>query len=171
MACRPATCAFPATFARMLLPMAGLVSLYFLLRGHNAPGGGFVGGLVMATAIIVQYMTSGVLWVESRLRIHPQYWIAIGLLSAGVAGLIAWFARAPFLTSIEWHLHLPLLGELHLSTVLLFDLGVYMVVVGAHGADAGRDRAPVAAACARRNRASRLETRVIESRASKELEA
>ena len=82
----------PATFARMLLPMAGLLSFYFLLRGHNAPGGGFVGGLVMATAIIVQYMTSGVLWVESRLQVHPQYWIAIGLLSAGVAGIVAWFA-------------------------------------------------------------------------------
>ena len=120
----------PATFARMLLPMAGLLSFYFLLRGHNAPGGGFVGGLVMATAIIVQYMTSGVLWVESRLQVHPQYWIAIGLLSAGVAGIVAWFATQAFLTSIEWHPHLPLLGELHLSTVLLFDLGVYMVVVG-----------------------------------------
>ncbi|MGH8178267.1 MAG: monovalent cation/H+ antiporter subunit A [Steroidobacter sp.] len=120
----------PATIVRMLLPMAGLVSLYFLLRGHNAPGGGFVGGLVMATAIIVQYMTSGVLWVESRLRIHPQYWIAIGLLSAGLAGLTASFASRPFLTSLEWDLHLPLLGEVHLSSVLLFDLGVYMLVVG-----------------------------------------
>jgi multicomponent K+:H+ antiporter subunit A len=121
----------PATFGRMLLPMAGLVSLYFLLRGHNAPGGGFVGGLVMATAIIVQYMTSGVLWVESRLQIYPQYWIGLGLAAAGLAGLTAWFAAAPFLTSLEWHGHAPLIGDLHLSTVLLFDLGVYMVVVGA----------------------------------------
>ena len=86
----------PATFARILLPMAGLLSFYFLLRGHNAPGGGFVGGLVMATAIIVQYMTSGVMWVESRLQVHPQYWIAIGLLSAGVAGIVAWFAAQRF---------------------------------------------------------------------------
>ena len=121
----------PATFGRMLLPMAALVSLYFLLRGHNAPGGGFVGGLVMATAIIVQYMTSGVLWVESRLQIYPQYWIGIGLAIAGLAGVTAWFASAPFLTSLEWHAHLPLIGDLHLSTVLLFDVGVYMVVVGA----------------------------------------
>src|SRR5688500_16311743 len=115
----------------MLLPIAGVVSIYFLLRGHNAPGGGFVGGLVMATGILVQYMTSGVLWVESRLRIHPLYWIAAGLLAAGGAGIFAWFFAAQFLTSIEWHGAVPLLGTLHLSSVLVFDIGVYMVVVGA----------------------------------------
>jgi multicomponent K+:H+ antiporter subunit A len=120
-----------ATIGRMLLPIAGLVSVYFLLRGHDAPGGGFVGGLAMATGIIVQYMTSGVLWVESRLRVHPQYWLGAGLLAAGVAGITAWFFAVPFLTSIEWDVHVPWLGGLHLSTVLLFDLGVYMVVVGA----------------------------------------
>ena len=121
----------PAAIGRMLLPVAGIVSVYFLLRGHNAPGGGFVGGLVIATAIIVQYMTSGVLWVESRLRIHPQYWIGVGLLAAGTAGISAWFFAAQFLTSIEWDATLPLLGTLHLSSTLLFDVGVYMVVVGA----------------------------------------
>lgn len=120
-----------ATIARMLLPVAGIISVYFLLRGHNAPGGGFVGGLVMATGIIVQYMTSGVLWVESRLRVHPQSWVGFGLLAAGIAGCCAWLVAAPFLTSIEWHGTLPVLGELHLSSVLLFDIGVYMVVVGA----------------------------------------
>jgi multicomponent K+:H+ antiporter subunit A len=121
----------PAVIARMLMPVAGVVSIYFLLRGHDAPGGGFVAGLVMATGIIVQYMTSGVLWVEARLRVHPHYWIALGLLAAGVAGICAWFAFSPFLTSIEWDLDVPALGSLHLSTVLLFDIGVYMVVVGA----------------------------------------
>jgi multicomponent K+:H+ antiporter subunit A len=120
----------PATIVRMLLPMAGLVSIYFLLRGHNAPGGGFVGGLVMATAILVQYKTSGVLWVESRLRIHPQSWIGLGLLAAGLTGVWAWLAAEPFLTNLAWHPHLPLFGEVHLASVLVFDLGVYMVVVG-----------------------------------------
>jgi len=120
-----------AVLIRLLLPMAALVSLYFLLRGHNAPGGGFVGGLVMATAIIVQYMAAGALWVESRLKIHPRYWLAYGLLAAVLAGLGAWPSALPFLTSRTIDLHLPALGELHLSTVLLFDLGVYMLVVGA----------------------------------------
>jgi multicomponent K+:H+ antiporter subunit A len=123
--------AIPAVLARLLLPMAGLVSLYFLLRGHNAPGGGFVGGLVMATAVIVQYMTGGTIWVEARLRVHPLYWIAVGLLSAAGAGLVAWAMQLPFLTARAAHFVLPLVGEVHLSTVLLFDLGVYMLVVGA----------------------------------------
>jgi multicomponent K+:H+ antiporter subunit A len=121
----------PAVMARLLLPMAGLVSIYFLLRGHNAPGGGFVGGLVMATAVIVQYMVSGTIWVEARLRIHPQLWIALGLLAAGGAGVAAWLASRSFLSALSLDLHLPLLGAIHLSSVLLFDLGVYMLVVGA----------------------------------------
>jgi multicomponent K+:H+ antiporter subunit A len=121
----------PATIGRVLMPVGGIVSVYFLLRGHNAPGGGFVGGLVMATAIIAQYMTSGVLWVESRLRIYPHYWIAVGLLVAGFAGICAWFLGAPFLTRVDWTITLPFLDPLHLSSVLLFDVGVYMVVVGA----------------------------------------
>jgi multicomponent K+:H+ antiporter subunit A len=120
-----------AVLVRLLLPMAALVSIYFLLRGHNAPGGGFVGGLVMATAIIVQYMISGTLWVEARLRIHPQVWIALGLLVAVAAGLGAWLASQSFLTALAADVHLPLIGDVHVSTVLLFDLGVYMLVVGA----------------------------------------
>jgi len=121
----------PAVLARLILPMAGLVSIYFLLRGHNHPGGGFVGGLVMATAIIVQYMVSGTVWVEARLRIHPQVWIALGLLASAGAGLGALPASRSFLASLSADLDLPLIGELHLSSVLLFDLGVYMLVVGA----------------------------------------
>ncbi|MGE3771780.1 MAG: monovalent cation/H+ antiporter subunit A [Gammaproteobacteria bacterium] len=121
----------PAVLTRLLLPMAGMVSVYFLLRGHDAPGGGFVAGLVMATAVIVQYMVSGTIWVEARLRVHPLVWIGLGLLAAAVAGLAAWPASLPFLTARSADLPVPLLGELHLSTVLLFDLGVYMLVVGA----------------------------------------
>jgi multicomponent K+:H+ antiporter subunit A len=121
----------PAVFVRLLLPMAALVSIYFLLRGHNAPGGGFVGGLVMATALIVQYMVSGTIWVEGRLKSHPQRWIALGLLCAALTGLASWLASRPFLAAVATDLHVPLLGALHLSTVLAFDLGVYTLVVGA----------------------------------------
>ncbi|RPI63885.1 MAG: DUF4040 domain-containing protein, partial [Lysobacterales bacterium] len=121
----------PAVLARLLFPMAALVSIYFLLRGHNSPGGGFVGGLVMATAVIVQYMVSGTVWVEARLRIHPQVWIAFGLLAATAAGVGAWLASRSFLTALSADLHVPLIGDVHVSSVLAFDLGVYMLVVGA----------------------------------------
>ncbi len=121
----------PAVLVRLLLPMAILVSLFFLLRGHNAPGGGFVGGLILATALLLQYVVGGTLWVESHLRIHPLTWITAGLLAAAGAGMAVWWVGAPFLTSLAWHGTLPLLGEMHLSSVLVFDLGVYMLVVGA----------------------------------------
>lgn len=120
----------PAILGRLLLPMAGVVSVFFLLRGHNEPGGGFVGGLVMATGFIAQYLVNGTLWVESRLRIHPQYWIGGGLLCAAGAGFLAWFESLPFMYAIVWEPQLPLLGKLHLSSVLVFDLGVYLLVVG-----------------------------------------
>ena len=121
----------PAVLVRLLLPLAAMVSVYFLIRGHNLPGGGFVGGLIMATAIIVQYMVSGVVWVETRQRLHPQYWIAFGLLAAGTAAMGVWWLGKPFLSSVAVDLHLPLLGAVHLSSVLLFDIGVYTLVVGA----------------------------------------
>ena len=121
----------PAVLVRLLLPLAAMVSVYFLIRGHNLPGGGFVGGLIMATAIIIQYMVSGVVWVETRQRLHPQYWIAFGLLAAGAAAMVVWWAAKPFLSSVAVDLHLPVIGAVHLSTVLLFDLGVYTLVVGA----------------------------------------
>ncbi len=121
----------PAVLVRLLLPMAGLVSAYLLLRGHDAPGGGFVGGLVSATAVIAQYMVGGTIWVESRLRVHPLVWIGLGLLAAAGAGIVGWWDSLPFLTSQGVEFHLPVLGRVHLSTVLLFDLGVYTLVVGA----------------------------------------
>jgi multicomponent K+:H+ antiporter subunit A len=121
----------PAVLVRLLLPMATLISLYFLIRGHNLPGGGFVGGLIMATAIILQYMVGGVIWVEARPRIHPQYWIAMGLLAAGTAAMSVWWTAKPFLAANSVDLILPVVGHVHLSTVLLFDIGVYMLVVGA----------------------------------------
>jgi multicomponent K+:H+ antiporter subunit A len=125
------TMMLPALLVRLLLPIAGMVSLFYLLRGHNSPGGGFVGGLVMATAMILQYLAGGTIWVESRTRLRPQYWIACGLLCSAVAGLSAWLAARPFLSALAWHVEMPLIGELHLSTVLLFDLGVYLLVIGA----------------------------------------
>ena len=121
----------PAVLVRLLLPIAMMISFFYFLRGHDAPGGGFVGGLLLATALILQYLVGGTLWVESRLRVMPVYGMACGLLCAALAGMLALPAATPFLTSHSVALSLPLLGELSLSTVLLFDLGVYLLVFGA----------------------------------------
>jgi multicomponent K+:H+ antiporter subunit A len=121
----------PAVLVRLLLPFAAMISIYFLLRGHHAPGGGFVGGLVMATGLIAQFMVGGTLWVEARLRLYPLTLVAAGLLAAGTAGMLAWWSSSPFLTARALDLRVPLLGDVHLSSVLLFDLGVYLLVIGA----------------------------------------
>ncbi len=95
----------PAVLVRLLLPLAGAVSLYLLLRGHHEPGGGFVGGLIMATAVIAQYIAGGTIWVESRLRLHPLSWIGFGLLAAAAAGLSGWWLSLPFLTALTADVH------------------------------------------------------------------
>jgi multicomponent K+:H+ antiporter subunit A len=120
-----------AVLVRLLFPAIGLVSVFILLRGHDAPGGGFVGGLIMATGVIAHYMVGGTIWVEKRLDVHPLVLIGLGLLAAVSAGVIAWASSRPFLTARVADLHVPALGEVHLSSVLLFDLGVYLLVVGA----------------------------------------
>ena len=121
----------PAVLVRLLLPFAAMVSIYFLLRGHHAPGGGFVGGLVMATGLIAQFMVGGTVWVESRLKVYPLTLVGTGLLCAGSAGILAWWSGLPFLTARSFDLNFPVIGQIHMSSVLLFDLGVYLLVIGA----------------------------------------
>ena len=118
-------------YMRFLLPVMGVIAVYFFMRGHNMPGGGFVAGLIFATALIVQYMVAGTDWVEDHLRLRPHRWIAWGLATACGTGLGAWLLGYPFLTSHTAHLALPLLGEIHVPSAFVFDLGVFLVVVGA----------------------------------------
>ncbi|MFZ5594967.1 MAG: monovalent cation/H+ antiporter subunit A [Pseudomonadota bacterium] len=115
--------------SRILLPLALMVSVYLLLRGHNEPGGGFIAGLVTAVALITQYLASGIAWTEARLRLDHQRMIGIGVLIAALTGVASWFFGAPFLTSAFAHWHLPVLGELPLASAMIFDLGVYLTVV------------------------------------------
>ena len=122
--------AVPAVYLRFLLPFMGMIAVYFFMRGHNLPGGGFVAGLIFATALIVQYMMAGTDWVESHLRLRPHRWIGFGLLTACLTGIGAWAFGYPFLTSHTAHVTLPLLGEIHIPSAFLFDLGVFLVVVG-----------------------------------------
>jgi multicomponent K+:H+ antiporter subunit A len=121
----------PAVIARLLLPVSCVVAAHLLLRGHNEPGGGFVAGLIVSIAVLMQYMVSGTRWVEERARVDPPDWIAIGLLLAATTGLGAIALEYPFLTTHTAHLALPLIGQLDLPSAAFFDLGVFAAVAGA----------------------------------------
>ncbi|ODU59291.1 MAG: monovalent cation/H+ antiporter subunit A [Comamonadaceae bacterium SCN 68-20] len=120
----------PAVLVRLLLPFAAVVSAYIFMRGHNEPGGGFVAGLVLSVALILQYIISGVEWVEAHLPLVPRRWIATGLLCALATGAGAVALGYPFLTTHTAHLHLPWLGDVHVASALFFDIGVFTLVVG-----------------------------------------
>jgi multicomponent K+:H+ antiporter subunit A len=121
--------------ARVLLPIALVVTLYIFMRGHNQPGGGFIAGLITAVTLVLQYMANGQSRAEALLRADGGRrfvrWIGIGLGIAGLTGVGAFFFGQPFLTSAHGHPDLPFLGSLPLATAALFDLGVYITVVGA----------------------------------------
>ncbi|APA86972.2 monovalent cation/H+ antiporter subunit A [Paraburkholderia sprentiae WSM5005] len=119
-----------AILARLMLPLTVLVAVFVFLRGHNLPGGGFIASLIISIALLLQYVASGVLWTESRIRVNYRALAGIGLLIAATTGLGSFAFGRPFLTSAFGHLHVPLIGEIELSTAMLFDLGVMGAVVG-----------------------------------------
>jgi multicomponent K+:H+ antiporter subunit A len=121
--------------ARVVLPMALVVTGFIFWRGHNLPGGGFIAGLVTAVALVLQYMAMGQAQAEALMHGAAgrrfTRWIGIGLGIAWLTGVGAFLFGNPFLTSAHGHPAVPLLGELPLATAALFDLGVYVTVVGA----------------------------------------
>ncbi|KPF62189.1 cation:proton antiporter [Bosea sp. AAP35] len=116
---------------RALLPLALTVGVYIFLRGHNLPGGGFIAGLVVAMALIMQYMASGYVWANARARIDSTAMIGAGIVIAGLTGIGSWVFGRPFLTSSFDYFSLPLVGQFELATAMAFDLGVFLAVVGA----------------------------------------
>ena len=116
---------------RVMLPLALMVGVYIFLRGHNAPGGGFIAGLVVAIALIMQYMASGFGWAAQRMKMDYHALIGVGVLTAAATGIASWLAGYPFLTSTFGHFHLPLIGDLELASAMAFDTGVFLTVVGA----------------------------------------
>jgi multicomponent K+:H+ antiporter subunit A len=123
--------AIPALMMGLLFPVIGTAAIFLLLRGHDQPGGGFIAGITMAVAFILQYMARGTEWVEARLRILPVLWMGLGLILACGTGAAAWLFSRPFLTSSFSYADVPLLGTIPLASALLFDLGVFALVVGA----------------------------------------
>jgi multicomponent Na+:H+ antiporter subunit B len=122
-----------STGARYMLPIILMFSIFLLLRGHNEPGGGFIGGLAAAAAFALFMVSYGVERAREVLRIDPMTLLGIGLLSAITSGLIPLLFGFPFLTGL-WipnnadPTEFPAIGKI--STVLMFDVGVYLVVIG-----------------------------------------
>jgi multicomponent K+:H+ antiporter subunit A len=116
--------------SQSLLPLAILVSVYIFLRGHNVPGGGFIAGLITSVAIIQQYIAHGVQWIKPRVKLNYQWIIAGGILMATSTGLGSWIFGKPFLSTWFDYFDLPWIGEFELASAMIFDLGVYLTVVG-----------------------------------------
>ena len=121
----------PRLVARLLLPVAVLVTLHLLLRGHDLPGGGFIAGLVLSVAIALQYVTSGAADGEAALRARWDAWIGRGLLVAAGTGLASLLLAHPFFTSTFWKPEVPGIGKVPLTSAMIFDIGVFATVVGA----------------------------------------
>jgi multicomponent Na+:H+ antiporter subunit B len=118
------------TAAPLLIALMLMFSIFVLLRGHNEPGGGFIGGLIAVAALAIHGIANGVETVRRAIVFHPLAIAGAGLLLSTVAGLISIVLRVPFMTGI-W-VEPSILGEpVPLSSVMLFDIGVYLVVVGA----------------------------------------
>ncbi|MEM7399076.1 MAG: monovalent cation/H+ antiporter subunit A [Pseudomonadota bacterium] len=115
---------------RVLFPLALVVAAFVFLRGHNEPGGGFVSGLVVAIALIMQYIASGYNWAAERMRLDSHVLIGAGVLIAGLTGVVSLMFGWPFLTSTYTYVELPLVGEFEVASAMAFDLGVFLAVVG-----------------------------------------
>ncbi|MCK2151088.1 monovalent cation/H+ antiporter subunit A [Marinobacter alexandrii] len=117
--------------ARPMLPLALMVSAYIFLRGHNLPGGGFIAGLITSVALILQYVASGMTWTQDRVPFKYHTVIGIGLLFAVIAGAGSLAFSYPFLTSTFGYITWPVVGKFEVASALVFDLGVYLTVIGA----------------------------------------
>lgn len=121
--------------ASVVLPLALVFSIYIFMRGHNLPGGGFIAGLITAVALVLQFMSLGQSRAEMLMRAQGGArfvrTIGVGLGIAGLTGVGAFVLGRPFLTSAFGHPVVGVLGELPLATAAIFDLGVYLTVVGA----------------------------------------
>ena len=118
------------TVAPYLTSLMVLFSIFVLLRGHNDPGGGFIGGLIAASAFAIYGIACGVPATRRALYFHPMAISGAGLFLAALSGFLSLVFGVPFLTGL-WTSFGFLGAQVDISTVMFFDIGVYLVVVGA----------------------------------------
>ena len=114
--------------ARLLVPLMLLFSMFLLVRGHNEPGGGFVGGLVAATALALVLLSEGLDEARRLLRVDPLALVAAGLLVALASGVPPLLRGWPYMTGLWLKVPLPVVGKV--GSPVIFDVGVYLVVLG-----------------------------------------
>jgi multicomponent Na+:H+ antiporter subunit B len=119
-----------STAARYLLPLLLLFSLFILIRGHNEPGGGFIGGLIAAAAFSLNAIAFDARSTRRTLRVDPRMLIPTGLSIALVSGMISLFFGEPFMSGKWFRVFIPGLEQLDIGTPLVFDCGVYLLVLG-----------------------------------------
>lgn len=118
------------TASDFLLPVLLLFSVFILLRGHYLPGGGFIGGLVAAIAFVLDAFANGLENTKKRIKIHPGFLMPIGLLISFIAALVPiFFGELPIMTALWAENPIPVIGSI--GTALFFDIGVYLIVIGA----------------------------------------
>ncbi|TYC57857.1 Na+/H+ antiporter subunit B [Marinobacter sp. BW6] len=118
------------TAALAIMPLQLMFSVFLLLRGHDEPGGGFIGGLVAASAFVLYAFAFGAESTRQLLRVSPRDILAAGLLFGLASTIPAFWTGQAMLTALWWEVPLPGEGYLKLSTVLIFDIGVYLAVLG-----------------------------------------
>lgn len=118
------------TSGRALFHTLVVFSVFLLFAGHNSPGGGFVGGLVAGAALVLRYVAEGPDDLSRTVPVAAATLLGAGIACAASAGVLGLVAGQPFLTSQYLEVAVPLVGELKVTTVLLFDVGVYLIVVG-----------------------------------------
>jgi len=118
------------TAAKVLVFLILTYAIYVLFAGHHNPGGGFVGGLTIATALVLLYIAFDTKTVRYVIPIDFKILGASGVLIAVLTGCISLMSGTPFLTQTTSEVHVPILGELHVATAVLFDIGVFLAVIG-----------------------------------------
>ena len=119
-----------STAARYLLPLLLVFSLFILARGHNEPGGGFIGGLIAAAAFALNAIAFDTATARRTLRVDPRTLIPIGLMIAMGSGIVPLVSGQPFMAGQWYRVYVPGLEEIDIGTPLVFDCGVYLLVLG-----------------------------------------